>query len=253
MVPVLKEAEWNKINEILLDIYTINNEPKVCDHFLKMIRGLIPYSQSFFIMFDENGKIIIENSGFVNISEDCRNSYIERFFELDYVNYITGDVTSIVYKDTDIMGDDTRRNTEFYQQFLKPYDMQYGCGIVFIKEEKTLGILNIFRVNELGDFSEKDLKILRIVKDHIANIIYSLRRNSKTLDGKITINPEDMSKYNLSNRESEIIQMLLDGKSNRDICDVLFISLSTVKKHVYNIFNKLGINSRTQILKMLKR
>jgi DNA-binding NarL/FixJ family response regulator len=84
----------------------------------------------------------------------------------------------------------------------------------------------------------------------LANIIHSLRKNSKSLDGRVSINSEDISRYNLSKREMEIIQLMIDGKSNQDIGDALVISISTVKKHVYNIFTKLGINSRMQMLKI---
>ncbi len=251
-MPMLKENEWNRINEILLEIYTIDSEPEICEKFLKMIRVLIPYAQAFFIMFDENDGINLENSCFMNVSEDCKRSYIDHYFKLDYVNYITGDITSAVFKDTDIIEDELREKTEFYQQFLQPHDLQYGCGIIFIKEKKTLGILNLFRMSALGDFSEKDLKILHMVKDHLANIIFSLRKNSKALDGRRSINAAELSRYNLSKRELEIVQMLFEGKSNQQMSDSLCISLSTVKKHVYNIFNKLGINTRMQILKLLE-
>jgi DNA-binding CsgD family transcriptional regulator len=246
----LKENEWNQINEILLEVYSMDNEQEIAERFLKMSRILIPYTQAFFIMCDEDNQIISENCCFINISEQRKKSYIEHFYKLDYINYIIGDVRTIVFKDTDILENDLREKTEFYQEFLKPQNMQYGAGIVFIKEEKLLGIVNLFRAEELGDFTEKDLKILHLVKDHLANIIHSLRKNSKSLDGRVSINSEDISRYNLSKREMEIIQLMIDGKSNQDIGDALVISLSTVKKHVYNIFTKLGINSRMQMLKI---
>jgi len=55
-------------------------------------------------------------------------------------------------------------------------------------------------------------------------------------------------KYGLSPREQEIFFLLLDGKSNKDIEDALFISIRTVKNHVYSIFKKLNVNNRTQLL-----
>jgi len=55
-------------------------------------------------------------------------------------------------------------------------------------------------------------------------------------------------KYGISNRELEIIQQLLVGKSNKEIEDTLFISFNTVKNHIYNIYQKLGVKSRGQLL-----
>lgn len=56
------------------------------------------------------------------------------------------------------------------------------------------------------------------------------------------------AKFALSTRESEVLKELLDGRTNSEISETLSVSLSTVKKHVYSIFNKIGVNSRAQLL-----
>jgi LuxR family maltose regulon positive regulatory protein len=50
----------------------------------------------------------------------------------------------------------------------------------------------------------------------------------------------------LSPRELEVIQLIATGTSNPEISRKLFISVNTVKKHITNIFGKLGVTSRTQ-------
>ncbi|AXM89140.1 DNA-binding response regulator [Anoxybacillus ayderensis] len=50
----------------------------------------------------------------------------------------------------------------------------------------------------------------------------------------------------LTRRECEVLQLLVDGKSNKGIADALFISEKTVKNHVSNILQKLNVNDRTQ-------
>ncbi|HEX9370331.1 MAG TPA: LuxR C-terminal-related transcriptional regulator, partial [Roseiflexaceae bacterium] len=50
----------------------------------------------------------------------------------------------------------------------------------------------------------------------------------------------------LTDREMEVLRLLADGDSNRDIARKLILSLGTVKKHINNIFGKLGVQSRTQ-------
>jgi LuxR family maltose regulon positive regulatory protein len=52
----------------------------------------------------------------------------------------------------------------------------------------------------------------------------------------------------LSKRELEIMALLDAGKSNKEIADELILSIGTVKKHVYNIYSKLGVKRRTQAI-----
>jgi len=52
----------------------------------------------------------------------------------------------------------------------------------------------------------------------------------------------------LSERELEVLVLIVSGLSNQEIADQLFVQLSTVKKHVSNIFGKLGVTSRTQAI-----
>jgi LuxR family maltose regulon positive regulatory protein len=52
----------------------------------------------------------------------------------------------------------------------------------------------------------------------------------------------------LSERELEVLRLIAAGKSNAAIADTLYISLSTVKTHINNLYSKLGVESRTQAL-----
>ncbi|HIK14208.1 MAG TPA: response regulator transcription factor [Leptolyngbyaceae cyanobacterium M33_DOE_097] len=52
--------------------------------------------------------------------------------------------------------------------------------------------------------------------------------------------------YPLTERELEVLQLIVDGHSNAEIADKLFITIGTVKTHVRNILNKLCADDRTQ-------
>jgi LuxR family maltose regulon positive regulatory protein len=52
----------------------------------------------------------------------------------------------------------------------------------------------------------------------------------------------------LTEREREVLALLLEGASNREIAICLVLSINTVKRHVYNICGKLGVQSRTQAI-----
>jgi LuxR family maltose regulon positive regulatory protein len=60
--------------------------------------------------------------------------------------------------------------------------------------------------------------------------------------------PERVEGSDLSEREREIMGLIAEGLSNQEIAERLVISITTVKTHVGNIFNKFGVTSRTQAL-----
>lgn len=61
------------------------------------------------------------------------------------------------------------------------------------------------------------------------------------------------SRFTLTQREYEILELLAEGKSNRGIAQGLFLSEKTVKSHLVAIFLKLGVTNRTQAAMMAVR
>ena len=62
------------------------------------------------------------------------------------------------------------------------------------------------------------------------------------------LNPLAVDEYNLSRREQDIIREISKGGSNEEIATTLFISVSTVKNHIYHIYRKTGSHNRVELL-----
>lgn len=58
---------------------------------------------------------------------------------------------------------------------------------------------------------------------------------------------------NLTRREREILQQLLEGATNQIIAATLYVSEHTVKSHLYNVFKKIGVSSRLQACNWAKQ
>lgn len=67
------------------------------------------------------------------------------------------------------------------------------------------------------------------------------------------LNAALISQLELSKRELEILNLMAQGHSNDEIADKIFVSLSTVKTHNQNIFEKLDVKRRTQAIEKAKR
>lgn len=57
-----------------------------------------------------------------------------------------------------------------------------------------------------------------------------------------------LAKYGITGREREIILEVVQGRSNTDIAHKLFVSTATVKTHLHNIYTKIGVTSRYDLL-----
>ncbi len=57
---------------------------------------------------------------------------------------------------------------------------------------------------------------------------------------------EDKPNYDFTPREKDIISLLVEGLKNEAIANILYISISTVKVNLTSIFEKLGVDNRTQ-------
>jgi NarL family two-component system response regulator YdfI len=67
----------------------------------------------------------------------------------------------------------------------------------------------------------------------------------KTLDG---LGESGANRFHLSRRELEVLCLLAEGLSNREIASRLILSENTVKTHITSIYNKLGVDSRVRAL-----
>jgi DNA-binding CsgD family transcriptional regulator len=79
-------------------------------------------------------------------------------------------------------------------------------------------------------------------------IVYFLRHPVAPPLRMDTLSEAFLTKYGITDRESEIILKVAQGKSNADIAGELFISLGTVKTHLHNIYRKLEVDSRYDLL-----
>jgi len=77
--------------------------------------------------------------------------------------------------------------------------------------------------------------------------IYVQRNENFVLDTSL------VAQLELSKRELEILNLLAQGHSNQEIAAKLFVSLSTVKTHIQNLFEKLDVKRRIQAVEKAKR
>ena len=135
------------------------------------------------------------------------------------------------------------RNTLIWKPKHIRYSILAGIGY----KGKALGSINLYRTDDKNDFSDKDLEIVNILKAHLNIRLY--RENTP-----YRINPDESSLkaiYGLTDRETEIVELWSRGLTDNEISERLGISKNTLKKHISNVFSKLEISSRVELLKII--
>jgi len=84
------------------------------------------------------------------------------------------------------------------------------------------------------NYTDRELTLLSLLRPHLIRMQRSaaVRRRFDGDNG-------------LTSREAEVLGWIARGKTNREIASRLFISPHTVRKHIENIFEKLGVRTRT--------
>ena len=73
-----------------------------------------------------------------------------------------------------------------------------------------------------------------------------------TAESEFTVDDAALKRLGITKREYEVLGLIAQGLSNKEIADKLFVSNSTIKTHISNLFLKLDASRRTQALQRAK-
>ncbi len=119
----------------------------------------------------------------------------------------------------------------------------------------TLLFITVFSIQnfiEVADhYGAYILSIICIILT-LTKLPNDIKRLSKfNLPQKIEV--DQLIKFNISQREKEVLLLLIQGKAYKEIGNELFISLPTVKTHVSNIYEKLNVRNRLELSNLVKQ
>lgn len=113
-----------------------------------------------------------------------------------------------------------------------------GADAYSLKDIKTDRLIQVIDMVMEGALW-LDPSIAKVVMNH-------LTKPSVTADPKPLENRETY-KTDLTDREMDVLALIVEGKTNKDIADELVITIHTVKSHVASILQKLSVDDRTQL------
>lgn len=176
------------------------------------------------------------------ISHEILNNIDETVMLLD-----TGyNLVTMNKKATKFLTPNTSNKAEHISCHLKEFD-KIRQEIDTLRKEKQMSFSCKVHFNGVGNEETLMDAIFKLLMDEYGDLIGYLIIANEVKDYEFLKN-----KLKISNREAMVIQQLLSGQTNQEISEVMHISERTVKSHITNIFNKLGVDNRVQLLMLLK-
>lgn len=209
---------------------------------LTLINGLLGLTSSIFSLVSPNMKytgIVVRD---IEIKE--HKEYSKHYMEIDPLNprRFQESGESVVCLDS-VLSPGVIKKLAFYQEFLKPNNYRYVADMFFRQNNRIIAVITMLRCETMGPFTEHELAMLRQLQPFLE---YTL--NSVYMPERVTERRTIQERYALTDRELDVLELIIAGASNKRIAGELFLTIATVKTHVHNIFQKTEVISRADLL-----
>jgi DNA-binding CsgD family transcriptional regulator len=209
---------------------------------LKLIDDLLVLKSSAFYLIDPN----MSHKGVVthNLAKEDDKLYQNHYMHMDPLNpklHEKGGET-VVHMDS-IMTSHFINQSAYYQDFLKPLNYRYVADIFFRAEGNIIAVITLLRDPLQGEFTNSELSLLRKLQPFLE---YTL--NTVYMPKRITERATIEDRYELTDRELDVVELVISGASNKAIAKELALGLATIKTHLQHIYHKAGVFSRAELL-----
>ena len=121
------------------------------------------------------------------------------------------------------------RQTTAYAVLMRPFGVEYELKL-WLPAPPGHTRSFCFARGPGNDFSERDVELLRLVRPHLARLRARWERAPRPAQ--------------LTERECDVLELVAQGLTNREVAARLFIAPGTVRKHLENVYEKLGVRTR---------
>jgi DNA-binding CsgD family transcriptional regulator len=246
-----KDFDYERINGTVLALGEIDNQRALKEKFLSELKAYIIFDAGMIDRSkEEETRIVFFDPVAFNIAKDYVDRYYNHFQYIDtmYFFFVQDEIDE--YQTSRYISDEMRESSDYYRKWLKPQNLFYSIGAKTLNNDRQLtGSVNLWRSRAKGDFSQRELAYLRILTKHFSQKLTTLLIIEEKREQSISRLKERFSAYLLTNREIEVLALLLAGFKTNEIAEKLFITPDTAKTHVKHVYHKLGVHSKIELIK----
>ena len=186
---------------------------------------------------------------------NCEKNLSAEYDKMDYSRSLVYSGKAMVYRDTDVMPDEDRVKTEYFRRIYKANSWHYSLQLVLAYGGTCLGAATFYRREGEKNFSFDDVFLLDSLKEHLSlRLQRDYEREKEEAAREAERKPsvaEAASRFGLTERETTVLGLLMDGQSHPEICAGLSIANNTLKKHIQSIYRKVGVSDRLALFRTL--
>ena len=125
---------------------------------------------------------------------------------------------------------------EYYNCVVRPLGIEHQLRLWLPASPGTSRVFYFNRRTTDSDFSDRDATLLALLRP----FLIAMHERFELREALIPVDVDG-----LTPREGEIVGWVARGKTNQEIAALLFVSEHTVRKHLENVYAKLGVHTRT--------
>lgn len=209
---------------------------------LEQLRRLIPCDEVGYQEADVTARRFTDAEAVEHEEEDARYWALGPCPITQY-RLRTGDVTAI--RMSDVLGPRRFQELPIYREYFRPLGVAHMLDLGLSPLASSYRSLILFRGPDVPDFGERERAMLELLRPHLrarearATLMALVAGRIRSLEDEGA--SDDLQ---LTPREREIVAMVAAGQTNAQIATNLWVSPATVKKHLENVYLKLGVGSR---------
>jgi DNA-binding CsgD family transcriptional regulator len=208
---------------------------------LNLINNLVPLSSSGFYLVGPD----MRHRGVVfrNLDAAVERDYAENYRDHDPLNpALFAQTEDRVVCIDEQLPEPELLSSLYYREFMQPLKHRHVADMFFRYDGDIISVLTMLREASLGHFSQQELTLLRRLQPFLE---YTL--NTVYLPKRYRERESIQASFKLTDRELDVVELIVAGASNKIIARELALSLATVKTHIQHIFHKVEVPSRTAL------
>lgn len=242
------------INDLIYEIHLWKNVSDIDTSFFQRLKMIVPFEYASLFLHDETADNPFSLGNPICFPDSFQEAELQytQFASEDDLLWILHGKESQLIRESAVLDEKHRLNSPLYRKCYRKYNIydSLQCTIVF--HQKFLGVLTLFRTRPNGTFVSDDMFYLRAITMHLNPILHRIIFEKTSANSNELSGLAQLSEYHLTAKETEILKCLLDFQDNEEIAEILHIKETTLNKHLQNLFRKLEVRSRWELLRKMK-